>query len=280
MKLQKKDQKLLLCAGGVMLALLAYLFVFRTFSEKNGALKNQNLQLSEQVRQLESLDANKEQYIADAEEMNLKVDEIINQYPAEIRNETAVMYAYELENEASIHFSTMTINPKNLLYTTGQYQLDTGSTAAAGTTDAAAADANATNTADGDAAVVTGEGPTRYLSVVALDVDYTVTYQGFKDAIEAIQSDLERRNVESVALSYDSESGNLLGTMVINLFELQGVDKEYEAPNIPSVPTGNTNPFGSTDTLQAAGTVQDLEGTEGAEGAEGTEGEQETAKEE
>lgn len=211
MTISKKDQKLLLCAGGLLLALLAYLFVFRNFSEKNSDLQKENQNLSSQVQQLEILDANKEQYISDTKDLKAQVQEMIDRYPSEVREENAVMYAYEMENESDIHVNSMTITPANLLYTMEK-----------------------------------GYG----LSVITVNMDYSVTYEGFKDIIDFIRTDRDKRNVESISLSYDSETGNLLGTMVVNLFELQGIDKEYEAPYIPSMPRGNTNPFGTTGVSQ------------------------------
>lgn len=271
MKISKRDQKLLLCAGGILLAVLAYLLVFRNMSDKNIEIENENQTLRAQVQQLELLDAKKEQYIKDAESLSQKAQEIISQFPAEVREETAIMYAYDMENKADIHVNSMSITPKNLLYTLGLGQTSTnttdgttaGGTTTTGTTaDSTAATGTTTNgtTTGGTAADGTTTDGTassesqnnlRFLYVMTVNLDYSVTYDGFKSIIDFIQTNSDKRNVESISLSYDSESGNLLGTMVVNLFELNGTDKQYQAPYIPSMPQGNTNPFG---TAGAAGT--------------------------
>ena len=123
----------------------------------------------------------------------------------------------------------MTINPANLLYTMGQFRANTAEM----------------DTATDTTSPQTVQGTQRYLYAVNLSLDYSVSYEGFKKIIDFIQADTDKRNIESISLSYDTETGNLLGTMVINLFELQGNDKVYEEPYIPSMPLGNTNPFGT-----------------------------------
>lgn len=258
MKISKKDQKLLLCAGGLLLALLAYLLVYRGFSEKNNQLETENRSLSGQIQQLEVLNANKEQYLTDTENLKTEVQNIIDQYPVEVREEDAVMYVYTMENETDIHVNSMTIAPANLLYTMGWQQ--TQQADPAGT-----AETENDETTNGVTAETSDTQETGYrLSAVTLNLTYTVSYGGFKDIIDFICSDKNKRNVESISLSYDSETGNLLGTMVVNLFELQGIDKVYEAPYIPSVPRGNTNPFGTSEVIQnnQKETVQDEEENE------------------
>lgn len=226
MKISKRDQKLLLCTGGILIAVLAYLLVFRSFSEKNAVLEDEKVKLSNEVARLELLDVRKETYLETAEELSSLSAEMINQFPSEIREETAIMYAYDMENTSDIHVNSMTINPANLLYTMGQYNTA------------------ATDNTTTDTTVV--QGVARYLYGVTLNLDYTVSYEGFKDIINFIQSDTDKRNVERISLSYDAQTGNLLGTMVVNLFSLQGNDKVYEEPYIPSMPIGNTNPFGTS----------------------------------
>lgn len=255
MKISKRDQKLLLCVGGILLAVAAYFFVFQNMSDKNKRIESENQALEAQVQQLELLDAKKEQYIKDAESLSQKAQEIISQFPAEVREETAIMYAYDMENKADIHVNSMSITPKNLLYTLGLGQTNNttdgitagGTTTTGTTTGGTAADGTTTDgTASSEA-----QNNLRFLYVMTVNLDYSVTYDGFKSIIDFIQTNSDKRNVESISLSYDSESGNLLGTMVVNLFELNGTDKQYQAPYIPSMPQGNTNPFG---TAGAAGT--------------------------
>lgn len=286
MKISKRDQKLLLCAGGILLAVAAYFFVFRNMSEKNSKIESENQTLEAQVQQLELLDAKKEQYIEDAESLNQKAQEIISQFPAEIREETAIMYAYDMENKADIHINSMSITPKNLLYTLGIGLAGANTadgTAANGTTaDGTAANgtptdgtaANGTTTdgtaADGTTADGTAssevQSSVKYLYVMTVNLDYSVTYDGFKSIIDFIQTNADKRNVENISLSYDSESGNLLGTMVVNLFELSGTDKQYQAPYIPSMPQGNTNPFGTAGAAGTAGTETGTEATQENQG--------------
>lgn len=235
MKISKRDQKLLLCAGGILIAVIAYFFGFRNLSSKNETLEYDNSQLANEVAELELLDARKEQYQADAEEMRRIIAEIVSQFPSEVREETAIMYAYEMENEADISVNSMSIQPKNRLYA-----MESTREAIIGRTEESGQAEEGQTDGTGD------DGASLSLYTVTLSMDYTVSYTGFKDIVDYIQKDADKRNVESVTLSYDTETGNLLGSMVVNLFALQGNDRAYEEPYIPSVPIGNTNPFGTS----------------------------------
>lgn len=53
MKLGRKEKNMLLVACGIVLVAVAYLFVFRRFSDENITLENKNATLSNQVAELE-----------------------------------------------------------------------------------------------------------------------------------------------------------------------------------------------------------------------------------
>ncbi len=57
----------------------------------------------------------------------------------------------------------------------------------------------------------------------------------------------EKRNIDEITLSYDSETGNLTGSMKINMYNLVGNGITYTEPAIGNVDIGLDNIFGTID---------------------------------
>lgn len=203
----------------------------------------------------------KEEYTEVTTELENMTTEIVEQFPSEIREETAIMYAYDMENSADIHLNAMTIEASNLLYTMGQSNTSSDANTASDSTasDSTASDSTNGSTTEGNVNSDTAAAQVR-LYTKSLNISYTVSYNDFKKIVEYIQTNADKRNVESVSVSYDSDTGKLVGTMVLNLFYLRGSDNAYSDPYIPSMQHGNTNPFGTVESSNAGGTA-DVEDT-------------------
>lgn len=80
--------------------------------------------------------------------------------------------------------------------------------------------------------------------------DFTTGYQDCKSVFASILAFADHRNVPSITLAYDAETGKLKGNMSVNMYYLTRTDKEYGEPD-----SGVTN-FGKDDifgTLQSGG---------------------------
>lgn len=208
MKISKREQKLLLYVLGVAILIIVYISVFLKVQDKNASLERERTQLQSKVSQLETWDANKEVYQKQSASMEKELKALYAGFPADIKEETAIMYARELETLAGLQVSSVSILGQNLLYTSGR----------------------------GDRQ--------KYLYGTNLTLDYTGSYEGIKTAVEHIQADTKKKNVESISLSYDSSTTNLLGTMTVNFYSIAGSDEEYTKPVIPTMPIGSNNIFG------------------------------------
>lgn len=205
MKINKKDQKLLLYIGGILPLILVYFLLFVPTQGKNQALSAANEELEQELTRREALDEEKEAYRARTGEMEKQISEALLSFPAGIREETAIMYADTLERQSDMKIAGISIGAENQLCDIG-------------------------------------EGIS--LSGSQITYTFTSSYGDFKKNVEAIQSDKEKRNVENVILSFDSASGKLVGSMTVNLYSVQGSGKEYKEPQMPQMSTGTNNIFG------------------------------------
>ena len=104
---------------------------------------------------------------------------------------------------------------------------------------------NSTNsTATGGNAVVTSEKYDLYATPV--DCAFEVSYIGIKQLFSALFSSPLKKNVENVTLTFDEETGHLLGTMTIDFYSLQYKDNPVSGHVImPEVSKGTADIFHS-----------------------------------
>ena len=142
---------------------------------------------------------------------------------------------------ASLGFGTDTEVP----YVTAETTVDAPTDAAAdGTvTDAATATTDAAATGP-----VTTEGtqyPDTKLYEVPLSFSIECSYNGFKDLVRYIYNLQARESIRAVSLSYGTDTGELSGNMTMSTYYLQGTDKVYSEPVIPSMDMGVDTIFGN-----------------------------------
>lgn len=215
----KKEKKTLLYAAGILSIVLAYVLVVSPGKEKRTELKNEGEVLEVELEEAKQHAKMQEYYEQETVTMQAQIDEVLSEFPADIKEETAIMYADMLENKADIYIPGISIGADNLLYTLGQ---------------------NAGETVSG--------GVSLYGTQIVYS--FTVPYDDMKKVIRTICEDEEQRNIETITLSYESGSGELVGSMTINMYYVTGTDKAYAAPAVPSMSIGTDNIFGTVMKVQ------------------------------
>lgn len=212
----KREKKILLYVAGILSVVLVYVFVIAPGQEKRAELKNEAAELEAELEQAEQHAKMQEYYEQETAAMQTQIDEVLAAFPADIKEETAIMYADMLENRSDIHIPAISVGAGNLLYTLGQ---DSGEN-------------------------VNG-GVSLYGTQIAYS--FTVPYEDMKQVIQTIQEEEEQRNVETITLSYEAGSGELAGSMTVNMYSVTGTDKPYTVPDVPAMSLGTDNIFGTVE---------------------------------
>ncbi len=76
-----------------------------------------------------------------------------------------------------------------------------------------------------------------------LTMSYSCTYDQLKQLIDFVNVYPERMNIKSVSISYDTETGDLSGSLVLNLYAVTGTDKKYTEPKVEDIRLGEENIF-------------------------------------
>ena len=208
MRIAKKEQKTLLMAVGLLLLLAVYFLFYTKKQTEIDDLESEVNQLGSQVAELEEYEANSEKYRKDTEGYYKKIEEMVSQFPAEIKEETSIMYGRELETQIGLKVSSITMTPSALLNSFGV----------------------------GDRQ--------KHLYSSTVTINFSGDYAMVKDMVHNINQYHDRRNMTNVSIQYDTGTGSLVGTATMNLFGLVGKDKVYEKPNTGIEMHGTKNIFG------------------------------------
>lgn len=216
--MKKENVFQLLAALGVLLGVLSWQFVYKSYVEKTETVEAENEELQQVVNRLEILDAKKDQYIADTERMNREVQDIINEFPAGVQVEDMIMYLYNMELVDANDVSVSAVNMG-----TEVPVIYPGSTSF-----------------DGYEATDDGIGMITRQSTVT----FTTTNNGLKNVLNYVYGISTRKSVSNVNLTV-TDMGYLQGTMLLDFYYLYGVEQPYVVTDIFGVPTGTDNFFGA-----------------------------------
>jgi hypothetical protein len=73
------------------------------------------------------------------------------------------------------------------------------------------------------------------------------SYNSVKDVIQKINTDQDRKSIETLTLAFDSETGDLTTSIGFSLYSLTGTEAVYETPSVDGVVFGTNNIFNSAD---------------------------------
>lgn len=210
-----KEKKTLFYAAGVLSVALVYFMNAVPSAEERDALKVDNEELEAELVQLRGYAEQRDYYENETKTMQAEIDKVLSEFPAGITEETTIMYADMLETETDMHIPNISIGNSNILYT-----------------------------------LQGGEGDANTVSLYGTPVVYTftVSYDDMKEAVGIIQRDEDKRNVETITLSYESGSGMLVGNMTVNMYAVSREGVQYQAPEVPFMSLGTNNIFGTVVT--------------------------------
>ena len=268
MTVSKKDLGLLLGLFGVIIAVLVYYFAYMPYTEKTAVLESENRTLETRVNLLQALANQRDDLIAETKENQEKTLEILERFPADVREEDIIMLAVLLQNEAPYEYITgVQIGLPVDVYTVPDMNAQVESQAAAYFGTAAqstqSTDPAATTPAPADTVVTPVETPESLepgeislegnyvLKSRSADITAVTTYEGFKNGIEMITERNDRTQL-SVMASYDIESGLVDSSVSVVTNYMGGTGKQYVAPAIPFVQQGTENIFGTVELTVSA----------------------------
>lgn len=237
------SNSLLLYVGalGALLLILVYVFVYQKLNTEAESINTSNVILAQRVSQLKEYYDHREEYLADTRLLEQMLDELLAEYPADAREEDAIMLAVEMQRESGAEFLTVNMQKGNVIH-----EVPAETVAAAGS-----------------------EKYSQAIQFRNLDAAYVneVSYTGLKRMIQTIYDSNNRIGIQNVVYSKgDAENPNLSGHIDLVFYSVQGTGREYVAPDMIPYIAGTDNIFGE---VTASGEDADDSGEEAAENGEG-----------
>lgn len=255
---------------GVGIFLIVFLVVKPNLDTEYTNLMSENTKLNEQLARLNELEANLATYQSQRTAFEEDNVEILNQFPAELRTEDAILYAKKLENSSDMEISTVGVAPGSLMYSMNGDNFDTAGLATVEGTDTT--DTTGTDTTGDTTGNPTGDGtnaegtdaagntsgddlgiieesqvikPDYNLYDMQVSYDFRTSYEDLKKIFGNILKNKNKRNIGDIAITYDEETGKLIGNMTVNMYFVTGTDKVYEEQNPGKLKHGISNIFGT-----------------------------------
>lgn len=210
---------------GVVVLLLVYFMVFQKYNDKTESLKAENTTLRGQVQIAKKYYDEMEMNQRQIDEIRTYLSEMLDEYPADAREEDAIMMGVGMEAVCGEEFQYKEINiaESEVIYTIPE-----------------------------DVVVTAGvEELTNTIEFVERNVTYSgkLDYSDLKHCIQQIYSSPNRIGIYNVAIvkqettTDDEVSSHLEGNIDVSFYSVKGTDKTYVAPDIAEYENGTNNPF-------------------------------------
>lgn len=261
-----RDKKILLMFFGIVLFGLGYLFGYRPQMEKAEKLQAQSIPVEEHLNKLLAMAEKKDFYVEETSSIQKQIDAYTAEFPADVKEEDGIVLSNAIENSLDMQLSNVslgtrdfvaamdgssqedveaqqqTLSEKNNEQTQKQIDEIEGTDSQAEKEQEAAVEA-AVNAKE--------ESGTPVLYRTQDTMQFSGTYASLKELVEYLAAQNGRTTIDNVNASFDSNTGNLTGTMTVNLFSMTGTSNSYTAPDAGSVAHGTANLFG---TIESTGT--------------------------
>lgn len=267
MNISMRDKKLLLMFSGVAVFGLGWFFGYRPQMEEAANIEAANKPLEERLSNLLELAGSRDFYISETESAQNKINEYVAKFPSDVKEENGIVLAQNIENSLGMQISNVGIATKEFVASIDgsteeeiAEQNETMSEQANSQTreqideiegtDSKAAE-ELQNASDIAAAQADSTSQTPVLYRTQDTLEFTGTYANLKDVVAYLAEQTGRLTVDNMNASYDTSTGYLTGSIVVNMFSMTGTGNTYTEPDAGQVAYGTSNLFGTLEKATA-----------------------------
>lgn len=210
MKFNEKNFKIIIILLMLVVFVVSFRFGYSNFNDKKDGEVKQTRELAAQLADLQEKASHKEEYEAEVQRAKDMVEEKLGMFGPGNTPEKSILYVVDLEKEANMEVSAIGFGAESVLSSSELIPTELGVGAS--------------------------------LCVSPLTLSIQTDYAGVKKAVDFINAAAEKKNISSLSLTFNQETGFLSGTMVVNEYAVYGLGKEYVKPQVDG-PTGVSNIF-------------------------------------
>ena len=258
MKLSQKEKCLLLILAGILILFASWFLAASQLRMKTDEIKALNIGLKNTAEQYQTINARIDKIQEKIPTLQEERERIISMYPSNMTREDEIMFWANMDNTfpKELALSSLTMGTWDIVIpsseaTNDSAQTQTQETETDGTenneaelADPASED-SVQDTIPSDATQQPADETEGAIKLFKAPINYSfvATYQGLKDMLNFLFLEGDRKNVETLSVTFDSATGNLSGSMDINLFFMTGTGRNYSNTTVPAVQKGVTDIF-------------------------------------
>ena len=271
-KLSMRDKKLLLIFLGIAVFALGYFLVFRPQMAKAEALRAENVPLREKLNELKEIEENKDFYVSETAKYNDQVNAYLAMFPVDVKEEDAILLGKRMEDKLGISAAGMDFSDMQLVasldgsasYSSSGEQQTLSEQANEPTQDQINQIEGTTDQSESGRTDIDISSEDVSLYRMQNTITFNCTYDELKNIVDFLASEKTRMTIDSVNVTFSSSTGELGGTIVVDMYAMTGTGQEYTEPNTSPVKSGNKNLFGTVSSNKK--TSSDAEDDYGVEG--------------
>lgn len=229
---------------GILMLVAVYVFVYMDYTEKTEELTASNAVLQAEIDELQEYADNMERYQSEISEMKTAIEDIVEEYPADAREEDIIMLAVQVQERNAIAYNAINMEATEGVYTVPYDNVQL-------------------------AAI---EGMDRDLIFARKHAVYTniTNYDNLKSCIQQIFESPNRIGISNIVYVKNEEDGTLEGSIDLYFYSASGTGKEYVLPDIAEYLAGTSDLFQSDKVVRGnvPGDMENVENENGGENAE------------
>lgn len=220
MSMSKNTVKYVLMVLGIMILLATYILVFTDYSDKTDALNTEIAALNNRLDQLGGYNANSSAYKNSIEENKLSINDTLGKYYSIDTPEDFIMFATALEDTYDLDINGLSFTEPAPVYSimgikdTNDYTIPL------------------------EAMPLTGYK-------ISSTIDGLMNYSQMKSALDFVYSQKDVTTLDSLNMNFDSSTGLILGSFVINKYYITGRDIQEHQAVVPYTDIGKSILIGS-----------------------------------
>lgn len=228
---------------GILALVIVYVFVYMDYTEKTEELNAGNAEIKKEIEELQVYADNIETYKSEINDMKTAIEDIVDEYPADAREEDIIMLAVQIQEKNAIAYNSINMDATEGVYTVPYDNVRL-------------------------AAI---EGMDRDLVFARKHGVYSnvTNYDNLKGCVKQIFDSSNRIGIDSIVYVKNEDDGTLEGSIDLYFYSAAGTGKEYVAPDIAQYLSGTSDLFRSDKVLSKSESgEEDVENEENGEETE------------
>lgn len=234
MSISPKERNILIGFFGILIAVAAWFAYVSPTRDEIEAVKLENVSLKATADEYESINLRVNDYEEAIKADVIIAEEITSRFPAEVKTQDQMMFwaDFDKEDMENLRFGDLEIDDRDPVAVTGVEDL--------GGANINVADDGSITIADAQVEDITAK---YVLYGAPFGMGFACTYDGLKSMVKYVNDQYDRNCILGFDVAYDETSGLLEGSISVELFYIEGLEKDYQASFIPSVPVGQADVF-------------------------------------